>query len=243
MSCRQGVFYRISLFIAWMLFAIAASTIFIPSAEAALGDQPMFQVKPPTPYSVPFTNTTQAAPPELVTKKPKLLNVGGIVILAVTIMFILIRKVMIRHERSTRIIMPWIIVFFGIFFIGFLLKDDWYLNNKYVETQCSILDKKFGAYTTSSKTRRGYYKNPEFYVSYHIDGKSYLQWISYYNSSIKRYFESHQEMFDRYDVGKIYPCWYDPRNVDSVVLQRGYDVSSIFLFLVLLLITLLRWLI
>ena len=132
---------------------------------------------------------------------------------------------------------PWVgIVFFTVglmMMVGFfvyMFKTEWRINHSYIQTDCTITDKKI----TNSVSDKNVIYHPLFNVKYTVDGKDYTQWISSSMFHQGSSFESYEYgIYDRYEVNKQYLCWYDPDNPYYVVLERGYSPWDIFLILLI----------
>ncbi len=128
-------------------------------------------------------------------------------------------------------------LFFGFFLcvgcaalwamLGLLIVPEWRANRQFVETTGTVTSKQIGEANHGDGAR--YW--PEIEVEYRIDGRTYRD-VTYDISSIPSASREQVEAkLDLFQVGEIYPCWYDPMNPSRVVLVRGY---SGWLYLVLL---------
>lgn len=148
-------------------------------------------------------------------------------------------------------------LFFAVFLlVGFaslsiilsqLTVPEWRVNHEYREASCRLLAKQAQASPADASRSR-----PGFQIQYEVGKQSYSRWAPYevtgaYSSDRKQV----EDVLRQFHIGQSYPCWYDPRDPETVVLSRGY---TWFAWLMLLLpgafitigggglaITLLRW--
>jgi hypothetical protein len=108
----------------------------------------------------------------------------------------------------------------------------WRVNHHYQETTCVVLDRRldqhtfFGGDSTYGGVGSVGYR-PEFLIQYNVDGKTYQTWT--YDPPPGRLVQHYegtrvdsQVTLDRFTVGQVYPCWYDPDEPSEAVLARGY---------------------
>ena len=109
----------------------------------------------------------------------------------------------------------------GIISLAFIVLKfsipEWRANQEFVETTCRVLATRAAPDSDGSLTR------PEIEVEYTVDGENLKVWSHYdisgiYQSNANRT----QAVLDKFEAGKEYPAWYDPRRPQSVVLTRGY---------------------
>ena len=63
---------------------------------------------------------------------------------------------------------------------------------------------------------------PEIPIEYEVNGKTHVVTTYDMCGTYSSDREANQAMLDRFDVGREYPCWYDPLDHDVAVLVRGY---------------------
>lgn len=149
-------------------------------------------------------------------------------------------------------------LFFGTFLLiglGSLLLilftlsiPEWRANHGYVETQGVVLDSRIA----EQKSDDGLTYRPEFKLEYTAGGAAITKWgpsevTGAYSSNRSR----SERILGQFPVGQKFPCWYDPRDPNTVVLERGYSWFA-WLMLILpaafltiggggLLLSVLRW--
>lgn len=98
------------------------------------------------------------------------------------------------------------------------------IHTVYRETTCTILGKRLKE-SRASKGRRTY--APEFTFRYQVNGRdcTCTGYDSWPISSSGR--KDKEKLLARYEVGKSYPCWYDPQRPERAALVR--KVSWIYL--------------
>lgn len=117
---------------------------------------------------------------------------------------------------------------------GFLIPD-WRTNNKYLPNSGEVLDKRLAAHTFDRDVRGrkvGTHElyRPEIKIRYEVNSRAFEVW-AYDGSSMYSDRDTQQAVLDSFEVGAIYPCWYDPEHPDKVVLERGTSLGA-YLFLI-----------
>jgi hypothetical protein len=117
---------------------------------------------------------------------------------------------------------------FGFMFI-LLVWPEWRANRQFAQTKCVVIDKHRGEKAATENEPAMYL--PEIRIRYTVEGvtrESETYDVTKMYSADK---QAVQATVDQFEVGKEYPCWYDPINPDTVVLVLGY---SGWLYLLLL---------
>jgi len=98
---------------------------------------------------------------------------------------------------------------------------------------CTILDKTISSTGGSGRSKPSY--RPDITFRYEVGAKEYrcTGWDSWalagdYGGGSSRYYE---RVLDRYEVGRAYPCWYDPSEPNRAVLVR--HVRGLYILAVL----------
>ncbi len=93
------------------------------------------------------------------------------------------------------------------------------VNRDYVEHTCRVIDRRIDEVPHED----GSLYAPEFRLEYTVNGKTYALWANYEITDVHTSDRSRSEaIFKQFELGKEYPCWYDPRDPSRVVLKRGY---------------------
>jgi hypothetical protein len=115
-------------------------------------------------------------------------------------------------------------VFVIAVFIGLTndLKNDYRVNYQFIESQCRIVSKSVEVKQFSRSTL--YY--PSFQVEYTIGDQimnqtAMLNLTDYGSLS----YDNAQLMASVFSQDQAYPCWYDPNNTSTVVLEKGWFTS------------------
>lgn len=96
-------------------------------------------------------------------------------------------------------------------------------NRDFVEHRARLVDKRLDEQPASD----GSVYAPQFKLYFTVKGRSYSPWTSYDVTDLHtRDRERSEELLARFEIGQDYPCWYDPRNPERVVLARGYTWFS-----------------
>ena len=121
-----------------------------------------------------------------------------------------------------------LMLFFAVFFvagIGFrtlllatLVIPEWRVNHAFVETTCVVLKKRLG----EKATGEGMSYRPEVLIQYSIGNQAYDVWTYDITMVYGNARDARQAEIDRFEVGREYACWYDPRDPSTAVLVRGY---------------------
>lgn len=120
-------------------------------------------------------------------------------------------------------------VFFSIFVllgIGGLLAlvfslvvPEWRANRHFAETLCEVLSTRVDAQTRDGQTQY----RPLIQIRYAVDGRS-LERETY---DAAGWFSTNRDkalaVCQKFEPGHEYPCWFDPRFPENVVLVRGYS--------------------
>jgi hypothetical protein len=102
-------------------------------------------------------------------------------------------------------------------------------NRDFVEHRARLIDKRLDEQPASDGTEYA----PRFRLQFTVDERSYLPWASHDVTDLHtRDRERSETLLAKFDVGKEYPCWYDPRNPERVVLARGYRWFSWLMLIV-----------
>ncbi|HET6881198.1 MAG TPA: DUF3592 domain-containing protein [Pirellulales bacterium] len=92
-------------------------------------------------------------------------------------------------------------------------------NRDFVEQAARLIDKRLD----QQPSRDGALFAPRFRLQFTAQGRTHTPWAMYDVTDLHtRDRERSEELLARFEVGREYSCWYDPRNPDRVVLARGY---------------------
>lgn len=129
----------------------------------------------------------------------------------------------------------------GLAFIANLAVTEWRISHRYLQTTCTVLDKRVSESRNKSRSiaetsptvvppRRGNASQrvyrPEFRIRYTVAGTTYDIW-TYDGSNLYRGLNP-MPILDRYEVGRPYPCWYDPNDPGRAVLVRQWHPFAYF---------------
>jgi hypothetical protein len=129
-------------------------------------------------------------------------------------------------------------LFFGVFLlcgvVGLaalvfgMVVPEWRVNHRFVEGHCVVLGKRLG----QSQGEDGPVYRPEIHVRYDADGRPREAWTYDIHGSYTSDRAAQEAILNNFTVGREYPCWYDPRQPDRVVLVRGYHLGTYAILLV-----------
>lgn len=131
--------------------------------------------------------------------------------------------------------------------IGFLIyfaslaREDLRSYSDYRETACVIVDSSIRAFKSSGKSQSSTYA-PEFVVRYDANGtETYSVATPPATSLSVGWIGSSEKAIARRAIGSTQPCWLDPANVKTVMLDRGPGGAYFFALLPLLVLALAGW--
>ncbi len=99
----------------------------------------------------------------------------------------------------------------------------------YEKTTCTILDKTIRQSTGSTGRTKSYIYDPLVSVRYNVKGKEILSAGFLARGSGRE--RSAEKRLARYELGRSYPCWFDPEDPSEFVLKRGLSWGWYLLFL------------
>ena len=103
----------------------------------------------------------------------------------------------------------------------YLLKDQWRIEHKFLQTTCTILDKRLNSYLSKGSTMY----SSSFYVSYMAGQKAYKRWVpDKVNSGSSSFYNYESGILNSYTKNQQYTCWYDPDVPGVAVLNKGYSM-------------------
>ncbi len=124
-------------------------------------------------------------------------------------------------------------LFFGIFFVvgcgtmAYMLValawPEWRANRQFEETTCVLVGKRVGSKETAEGEPVQF--RPEFALKYEAAGRAREADGVYDVTNLYSSDEAGvKSVIEQFEVGKKYPCWYDPLDPQRVVLVRGYSL-------------------
>jgi len=141
-----------------------------------------------------------------------------------------------RHTTGCLSLMIFLLV--GAIFIclGYflILRPELEVGRRFVEGRCEILGRQIieeeRRHKTSTKapgrSKRMQYR-PEFHIRYEVAGRELeaRTWRIVESSSTSK--ASQEKVLARFEVGRSYPCWYDPADPARAVLEKGASMGGI----------------
>ena len=140
-------------------------------------------------------------------------------------------------------------VSFGLFFaagcgglvmlVGAFLLTDWRANYRYQRNSCVVLDRRLQVQDVNiGPGVHGPTYHPEIRILYEVDGRKYELWTYDAVPTWGPDKGGQQAIVDSFQVGKTYPCWYDPDRPEKAILVRGHAwVPFLLLFVPLAFMT------
>jgi hypothetical protein len=103
---------------------------------------------------------------------------------------------------------------------------EWRVNHQFVATTCQVLATRIDS-DSAGLTR------PEIQVQYKVDDRDLTVWSHYDVTGVYQSDAQYtQKILAEFPPGQEYPCWYDPRRPETVVLARGYTWFAWLMLLV-----------
>jgi len=139
---------------------------------------------------------------------------------------------MARRKSTGCIAMILFLIVGGIFTgVGYfmMLRPEMEVGSRFVEGTCTVLGKELISEKSSSKRSRRSDKTvyrPEFHIRHEVGGETYEVRTHRIVKSSSSGKTSEEKTLARFEVGKTYPCWYDPTDPSRVVLEKGVSTGS-----------------
>lgn len=93
-------------------------------------------------------------------------------------------------------------------------------NRDFVEQKALLLDKRLDEQPASG----GAVYAPRFLLKFVAQGRTHTPWAPFDITDLHTHDRGRgEELLDRFEVGREYICWYDPRDPRRAVLSRGYS--------------------
>lgn len=100
-----------------------------------------------------------------------------------------------------------------------LVIPEYRVNHGFAQTQCTVRDKRLAR----KDTPEGKLFRPEITVEYAVGGETFVARAYDIRQAFSPGEEEQQALVDQFEVGGVYPCWYDPGDPKTAVLVRGYS--------------------
>lgn len=100
-----------------------------------------------------------------------------------------------------------------------MLIPEWRVNHEFAQTTCTVLAKRLG----ETDGDDGPLYRPEITIRYEVDGRLRVATTYDICRSYTSNRKSREAVLARFEIGKQYPCWYDPTNHNTAVVVRGYS--------------------
>ena len=143
-----------------------------------------------------------------------------------------------RNMRSDKLGGASLGLFFALVFLGGCVSLGLVLVNttipafrarhKFVASTCRVLEKRIEETVSNS----GSSYQPDFHIEYHVNGRAYEAWTYEMPQLFTSDQTSSQAILDQFQIGREYPCWYDPHDPSQVVLVRSHGVFAWLILLV-----------
>jgi len=108
-----------------------------------------------------------------------------------------------------------------LFFLAFLVMDDVRQFSAYEKTTCIIIDKKLCWSTGSTGKTKSRIYDPLVSVRYKAGGTEIVSAGSMVKGTFSGRESSAEKKIAQYELGRSYPCWFDPEEPHEFLLERG----------------------
>jgi len=191
------------------------------------------------------------AGPELATPAdPAAVRIGGVSIsqaglVSITVLLaavlsavVLTRWAKRRNARLRPVLGAWFMVVVALGFLLFFLdlaRDDIRSYRVYRETTCLVFDSAIRAFPGTGKSSNASTYEPVVAVRYEASGVETYAAAYPPSSAVSRgRVGPSQRTLERFAVGSVHPCWYDPDDVRTVLVERGPGAAYFFALLPLM---------
>lgn len=206
---------------------------------------------PPAGYFRLEARPTLAGPPhhpDTVFVGPIGITPAGMVTLALLAVAVVGALAVTRKTRGDgamlRPVGAWIAIVASIGFLIYfasLAREDLRSYSDYREAACVIVDSSIRAFKGSGRNPSSTYA-PEFVVRYDANGSETYSVATPPSTSVSvGWIGSSQKAIEQRAIGSTVPCWLDPTNVKTVMLERGPGGAYFFALLPLLVLALMGW--
>lgn len=111
--------------------------------------------------------------------------------------------------------------FFAVLVMSLIIPE-WRVRHRFVADRAMVVDTRARPVNSDEAT----VVRPEVLITYEVEGANYQTWtydIARVESGSR---DKVQAILDRFEIGREYPCWYDPDDPDTAVLVRDYSWSA-----------------
>jgi len=108
------------------------------------------------------------------------------------------------------------------------------VKRSFVQGECAILGKELIESRSKSRKSKKQFSGssnrlqyrPEFHIRHEVAGVPYESRTYRIVKTSSSSQSANQAVLDRFEIGKSYPCWYDPQNPARAVLEKGISVGA-----------------
>ena len=112
----------------------------------------------------------------------------------------------------------------GVLMLTGVAVPEWRINNQFIEVNGQLIGKGLARHTLRDVFGGAKYSwRPALLVQYEVEGENVESWNTVHSSetSETRAFALHE--LDAWELGGQLRCWYDPDDIETVVLKQGYS--------------------
>ncbi len=103
--------------------------------------------------------------------------------------------------------------------LGFLLPN-WKASG-YALGTCLVLEKRLDSHEFSPLEKKKESYRPAVHIQYEVNGREFKVWTYDTVRSYSDNRDANQAILDNIELGKTYPCWYDPDQPDQAILVQS----------------------
>ena len=112
----------------------------------------------------------------------------------------------------------------GVLMLAGIAVPEWRINNQFIGVDGRLIGKGLARHTLRDVFGGAKYSwRPALLVQYDVDGEEVESWNTVHSSETHETRDVAVYQLDNWELGGYVRCWYDPGDIETVVLKRGYS--------------------
>ncbi|MBT4158752.1 MAG: hypothetical protein HOD99_07930, partial [Planctomycetaceae bacterium] len=112
----------------------------------------------------------------------------------------------------------------GVLMLAGIAVPEWRINNEFIGVDGRLIGKGLARHTLWDVFGGAKYSwRPALLVQYDVDGDEVQSWNTVHSSETHETRDVAVHQLDNWELGAYVRCWYDPGDIETVVLKRGYS--------------------
>ena len=112
----------------------------------------------------------------------------------------------------------------GVLMLAGIAVPEWRINNQFIGVDGRLIGKGLARHTLRDVFGGAKYSwRPALLVQYDVDGDEVQSWNTVHSSETHETRDVAVHQLDNWELGAYVRCWYDPGDIETVVLKRGYS--------------------